>query len=248
MNDLPRRAAPPPLATLDKGGPAALFLDFDGTLVELAPTPDSIAPRHDLAQRLAALSQRMEGRLALVSGRSIDDLRAWLGPISVVMAGSHGGAIECSEGKPMAEQARGIGDQAMDQLRQFSAKAGLDLEEKTHGAALHFRAAPELEPDAQAFADDLAARYDLEAKRGKCVVELVEKGVNKGRAVDQIMAASPFRGAVPWFVGDDVTDEDGFAACIKLGGEAVLVGERESSCARRALPSVAAVHHWLEFE
>jgi trehalose 6-phosphate phosphatase len=231
MNDLPRRAAPPPLATLDKGGPAALFLDFDGTLVELAPTPNSIAPRHDLAQRLAALSQRLGGRLALVSGRSIDDLRAWLGPISVVMAGSHGGAIECSEGKPMAEQARGIGDQAMDQLRQFSAKAGLDLEEKTHGAALHFRAAPELDPDAQAFADDLA-----------------EKGVSKGRAVDQIMAASPFRGAVPWFVGDDVTDEDGFAACIKLGGEAVLVGERESSCARRALPSVAAVHHWLEFE
>jgi trehalose 6-phosphate phosphatase len=248
MAQLLQRTPPPSLASLDCTKPVALFLDFDGTLVDLAPTPNSIALRPDLIEQILALSHRLEDRLALISGRSIDDLHSHLGALPVVMAGSHGADIECSKGMPIGKPPLGIADEVLNQLRLFSAKMGIDLEEKTHGAALHFRAAPDLEPVAHAFADDLAQCHNLDAKRGKCVVELVEKGANKGCAVEQIMVEVPFRGAVPWFVGDDVTDEDGFAACIKLGGEAVLVGERENSCARHALPNVAAVHHWLEFE
>jgi len=113
---------------------------------------------------------------------------------------------------------------------------------------LHFRMVPDLEEKAHAFANEVASTHGLEAKRGKCVVELIEQGVNKGNAVDQIMAVAPFAGATPWFIGDDVTDEDGFAACIRRRGGAILVGERENTCANHALPGVGAVHQWLEFE
>lgn len=235
------------METLLSEGPIALFLDFDGTLVELAEGPTAIALRPRLADALLALAQRVEGRLSLVSGRSIENLQTFLGAMPITTAGSHGAAIRRADGTTLGTEPQGIAKGARDELRQFADTLGIDLEEKTHGSALHFRSAPDLEPQAHTFADQIAAKFGLVAKRGKCVVELVERGADKGSAVHQIMSETPFAGSTPWFIGDDVTDEDGFATCKSMGGGAILVGERANSQASHALRDVAAVHEWLEF-
>jgi len=130
-------------------------------------------------------------------------------------------------------------------VRAFAASAGATFEAKQHGAALHSRAAPHLEQRCSLFMKELAARHGLAVKRGKFVAELVRPGADKGAAVQAFMAAEPFAGARPVFVGDDVTDEDGFAAATEAGGIAVAVGPRDSACASYGLADPAAVHQWL---
>ena len=239
---------PPALATLELEAPIALFLDFDGTLVELASTPGSIVVGDQLRIGLSKLADRLGGRLALVSGRSIEDLEKHLGPLPITRAGSHGAAILRPDGSHLGKPPTGVSDAVRSLSREFAGKEGLDLEEKPHGLALHFRARPYLEESACAYAEKIADEYDLATKHGKFVVELVERGADKGRAVRSIMSEAPFVGATPFFIGDDATDEDGFEACQSLGGGAILVGERNNSCANYALQGVGAVHHWLEFE
>ncbi len=236
----------PSLASLIEGGPVALFLDFDGTLVELAGSPDAITVPDGMGAALVALSKRLQGRLAVVSGRSIADLENYLGDLPIAMAGSHGAAIRAANGSPLGNPAKGVGDAARDALRQFAHDEGLGIEEKTHGAALHFRNSPDREADAHAFVDALAGQHDLATKRGKCVIELVERDIDKGRAVDVLLDQTPFQGAIPYFIGDDVTDEDGFAACQRHGGKGILVGERHHTKAAHTLAEVDAVHKWLE--
>ena len=239
---------PPSLGALVKAGAFALFCDFDGTLVELAPTPDSIEPRADMLTKLNALNQRIDGRLALVSGRSVGDVEKHLGPIPLTIAGSHGADKRLANGQILGVKPKAVSDELLQAMRAFATEHGAALEEKPHGLALHYRAKPELEEAVIRFTENMSQRYGLSPKRGKCVVELVEPGADKGAAVEAFMAEAPFAGATPWFIGDDVTDEDGFRACLARGGGAILVGERDNSCANYALPGVAAVHDWLEFE
>ena len=130
--------------------------------------------------------------------------------------------------------------------RAFADEAGLLYEHKAHGAALHYRTQPGLEGRAHDFAAELAKTHGLAIKAGKCVVELVWPGADKGGAVDLFMAQSAFAGATPVFIGDDVTDEDGFAACQHHGGFGIAVGERPSAGARYSLETVKDVHAWLE--
>jgi trehalose 6-phosphate phosphatase len=236
---------PPPLPDLSREGPLALFLDFDGTLVDLAPTPDSISVGATLADDLASLSERLDHRLALVSGRAIPDLQRHLGPLRVARAGSHGIARELADGTLLGEVPAPLPEEATQALRDFAAAGGFALEQKPHGAALHYRSDPALEPAGLAFAHDLAGRHQLEVKRGKSVIELVRPGVSKEGAVRAFMQVAPFAGAMPIFVGDDVTDEDGFRAADALGGFGILVGDRTPTRARYQLPDTAAVHDWL---
>ena len=236
---------PPRLPDLSRERPVALFLDFDGTLVELAPTPDSISVGATLADDLATLGARLDGRLALVSGRAIPDLQRHLGPLRVARAGSHGIARELADGSLLGDMPAPLPDDATAALREFAAAHGFALEQKPHGAALHYRSDPSLEPAGLAFAQDLAGRHQLEVKRGKSVIELVRPGVSKEGAVRAFMQVAPFAGAVPIFVGDDITDEDGFRAAEALGGFGILVGERTPTRARYRLPDTTTVHDWL---
>lgn len=236
---------PPSLSDLSQQRPVALFLDFDGTLVDLASTPDGIIVGETLADDLFTLGERLDHRLALVSGRAIPDLQRHLGPLRVARAGSHGIARELADGSPLGELPVALPDEAGDALRAFAAEHGFALEEKPHGAALHFRSDPALEPAGLAFAQELAGRHLLEVKRGKSVIELVRPGVSKEGAVRAFMQVAPFAGAMPIFVGDDITDEDGFRAADDLGGFGILVGDRSPSRARYQLPDTAAVHEWL---
>lgn len=240
--DLP---SPPPLSRLIAQRATALFLDFDGTLVDIAPTPDAIHVPDGLARRIDELAGRLAGRLALVSGRGIADLERHLGPLPVACAGSHGADLRSAEGKGLGVSARPLPRELVDEVREFAQHHGLFHETKPHGAALHWRRRPEVEQTAIAFAERLADEHHLTVKRGKGIAELVAPGADKGTAVRTFLGREPFSGACPIFVGDDVTDEDGFAAARALGGLAIAVGEREADQADYALADVAAVHHWL---
>ncbi|MEM8727065.1 MAG: trehalose-phosphatase, partial [Pseudomonadota bacterium] len=242
MDSLHDLTSPPPLDMLLQGGPVSLFLDFDGTLVELAPTPDSIEPAENLAEQLAGLAEHIDGRCALVSGRAISDIENHIGKVAIAAAGSHGADIRTASGSVLGDAPTGLPSQIERDLRAFAAEHELDYEAKPHGGALHYRSNPAHGEAAHAFAEKLARAHGWAAQSGKCVVELVAGKADKGSAVFAFMREPPFCGSRPIFIGDDLTDEKGFAACRDLGGYGILVGTRAETCAQYQLPDVASVH------
>jgi trehalose 6-phosphate phosphatase len=237
-----QRLLEPPLSILDG---AALLLDFDGTLVDLAETPDAIEIPLGLPALIARLSSRLNGRVAIISGRSLEDLESHVGSLPVAVAGSHGveirvgGAVERSDATPSLAQAR-------EALARFAAEdPRLLVEAKVGTVALHFRRAPDREADSAALAGALAARHGLRVQPGKMVVELVPEGVDKGTALERLMAQPPFAGASPWFIGDDLTDEHAFVAAARAGGGGILVGPARATAAAWRLADVAAARRWL---
>ncbi|MCH2486508.1 MAG: trehalose-phosphatase [Erythrobacter sp.] len=236
---------PPPLHRLAGDAPLTLFLDFDGTLVELAETPDGIEVPPTMCERLKALAERLDGRLAVVTGRALEDIEDHLPDIAVARAGSHGAARKYPDGRWLGEEPKGLPDAVVARMRDFAENEGLLYETKSHGGALHYRAVPECGPKVLSFVEDIAADNDLVIKTGRSVVELVRPGAAKGGAVRAFLETPVFAGAQPWFLGDDVTDDDGFSACSELGGGGVLVGNREGSTAHFALANVARTIEWL---
>ena len=241
----PTLPPPPDFDTLLEEGPVALFLDFDGTLVAIAETPDAIEVPDDLVGRINALEKRLGGRLAVVSGRAIDDLEGHTGRLPIACAGSHGSDCRAAGGNSVGEPPADLSAEVRQAIGDFAETNGFAHEEKTHGAALHYRADPSLEERGLQFAQSMADEHDVIVKRGKCVIEFVASEASKASAVRAFMAEAPFRGAKPVFIGDDVTDEDGMRAACDLGGFGIAVGERESEAAQYGLASPAAVHHWL---
>jgi trehalose 6-phosphate phosphatase len=242
MSD-PHRPPPPPFQ-LDG---IALFLDFDGTLVDLADSPEAIRVPPTLHSLLGRLSRALAGRVAVISGRSLADLDRHLGGSALAMSGSHGLELRFAGGSqvpvappPGLEAAR----QAL--LRFAAADPGLLVEEKPASVALHYRLAPARAEEARAFLHDLAGRTGLSVQPGKMVMELRPDGADKGDALRKMMTEPPFAGARPWFVGDDLTDEDAFVAAAELGGAGVLVGPARDTAARWRLDDVAAVAAWLD--
>lgn len=235
--------APPPLHLAG----TALFLDFDGTLVDLADAPDLIHVPDTLPPLLERLSERLQGRLAIVSGRSIADLERHLGRTTLAISGSHGFELRLADGRSLAgappERLAGV---RRDVGRFAAGVPGLLVEEKPAGIAVHYRRAPQEEERVTAFLAGLAEQARLVLQRGKMVVELRPPGVDKGEALKRMMTEPAFAGARPLFVGDDLTDEHAFAAAAALGGAGVLVGAPRETAARWRLSDVAAVARWLE--
>lgn len=235
--------SPPPLSDLVR---PALFVDFDGTLVEIAAGPDAIVVPERLSARMAALAERVEGRLALISGRSLRDLERHLGKLELCRAGSHGLDRRRADGTVLGEEPEPLPGSAVAALMAFAEERGLSYEPKSHGGALHFRQVPEAGGPARVFAERLAQRHGLSIKAGKSVVELVRPGADKGEAVRAFMGEPGFAGAIPVFIGDDVTDEDGFAAAEELGGFGVIVGDRGETRARYRFRGVEETYEWLK--
>jgi trehalose 6-phosphate phosphatase len=225
---------------------AALFLDFDGTLVEIAETPDAIRVPSGLPGLLARLAQRLGGRVAIVSGRSIADLDRHLGPGGLALSGSHGLELRLPGGLEIPVAAPESVEAARRAIAAFAAAENLLVEEKPASIAIHYRLAPEREQKVFRFLADISEHFGLEVQRGKMVAEVRPTGANKGDAVRRLMAEPQFASARPLFVGDDLTDEDGFAAAAALGGGGILVGAARPSFARWRLPDVGSVARWLE--
>ena len=235
----------PPLEDLTT---TSLFLDLDGTMLELVDRPEMVVADAPLRALLLRLAERLEGRLAIVSGRSIAQMDAILGPAAqhIALSGSHG-----SEHRWRGVAAHPVRppslDEAQARFRAFAdAHDGVLVEDKSFGVALHYRMAPAVGEAAEALAATLAEQLDLQFQPGKMMAELRLPGGDKGKAVHTLMARAPMAGTSPWFVGDDATDEAGFAAARSLGGAGVLVGKRRPTAALYALPDPAAVRRWLE--
>ena len=220
---------------------AALFLDFDGTLVPIADRPDAIRVVPELLPLLARLQDRLDGRLTLISGRATADVRRWLAPLLVTVVGSHGLERDGVTSRRSAELEEGV-----RYLRSVQARhEGVLLEEKPMGAALHFRGAPEAEETCRAAADHVAASTGMQVQPGKMVFEIKPAAGDKGTAIKALMAEPANAGHRPVFIGDDLTDEHGFAVVRDLGGAGVLVGDERATAATYRLRDVADVHRWL---
>jgi len=238
---------PPPLGEIES---PALFLDFDGTLVDLASSPDGISVPEHLSAALERKARALEGRLAIVTGRFIDDIRSHLPECAVVVSGSHGAEITGPDGSSVAErEVPRVPDAALAAARDFAAGIdGLMLEEKALGLGLHYRKSQDRAEEIGNFARELAREHGLHLRPGKMLIELTTTDAHKGDGVRAIMGQAPFTGGMPIFIGDDTTDEDGFAAVEQMGGFGILVGEKRETKARFHLFDVAAVHKWLEIE
>ncbi|WP_150291739.1 trehalose-phosphatase [Sphingobium estronivorans] len=241
LSPLPDLPAPPP--ALLNG--AALFLDFDGTLAPIADTPDGVVIDDALLALLARLRDRLHGRLAIVSGRSVATLRDFgFGPF--LLAGTHGLEFAMPGSAVDAPARLPAIDEAEAAFHDFAAgKPGLLVERKTISVGLHFRGAPQWGREAGMLAERLADRFGLALQPGKMLYELRPGGADKGSALRALMQKPPMAGGKPLFIGDDVTDEEGFAAAREMGGSGILVGAPRRTLAAFSLEQVAAVRHYL---
>ena len=234
----------PPVAM---GRPLALFLDLDGVLAPMAPTPDAVHADPRRTAVLTRLDRALEGRLAIVSGRTLGEIDRIAGRASPSAAGVHGlerrrrdGAVDRAPASPGVAQ-------ALAAFREFAAdRPGVLVEDKVISTGLHYRQSPGSAAEALALARGLAETTGLQLQPGHMVLELRTPGADKGGAVSAFMAEPPFAGAFPVMLGDDLTDEAGFRAAEALGGFGVLVGSYRSTAARYGLRDVAEVMDWLE--
>lgn len=237
-------AAPPALGDMRR---PAIFLDFDGTLVSIVDHPDDVVVAQGLPALLTALADALEGRLAIVTGRSIAALEGLMGPLQIAVAGSHGGEFRPVAGSAVQPLAQPIAADVVRAVETFARNAGgLLVEPKPFSVAVHYRHHPAARDALLEHARAVAQDNGLGFKHGKNVVELTMPGSDKGAAVNQFMALPAFAGAHPVFLGDDVTDEDAFRAVLPFAGCGVLVGAMRETAATHRLPDVAAVHTWLE--
>ena len=226
----------------------ALFLDVDGTLLDIAPTPESVIVSEQLKHLLTTLSSRLDGAFALVSGRSIRTLDALFEPLRFTAAGIHGCERREASGciiRPEVDVARVAA--VRDELTAWTLRhPGTLLEDKGYALALHYRLVPELEVPALSEVETALAMLGThELQRGKFVFELRPAGYSKGGAIQAFMRDPPFRSRQPLFIGDDVTDEAGFEAVNELAGISVRVGESTQTFARHRLGTVQEVIRWL---
>jgi trehalose 6-phosphate phosphatase len=225
----------------------AFFLDFDGTLAELAETPEATVLESPARRALETLYQAAHGAVAIVTGREIDSIDTLLSPLRLPVAGVHGFERRNGDGALSAHLAEDNAARSLENLLgPFVAhNAGLKLEKKRGALALHYRLRPDLEPLCLSLVEDAASSLPHTVlTRGKMVIETRFHTATKGTAINDFLQELPFRGRVPFFAGDDVTDEDAFAAVNTLGGVSVKVGPGETAARFRA-SSVAAFLAWL---
>lgn len=238
------RHTPPPTPQLNW----AYFLDVDGTLLNLARTPQAVMVEETLLQLISSLHAACGGALALVSGRMISDLQDRIKLTQLPLAGLHGLERRDSGGRlwihAATPAAKSTIREALGPL--LAQHPALMLEDKGLTLALHYRQAPMLGSYVHRLMGQLLRLHGqgLELQRGKFVVEIKPAGFDKGSAIGEYLAESPFKGRLPVFIGDDQNDEKGFAAVNAKGGVSIKVGNGPS-CARFRLPDVAAVRRWL---
>jgi trehalose 6-phosphate phosphatase len=241
----PRRGRPPAL-----GARCALFLDIDGTLLDLASTPDRVRVDPDVTVLLPRLAGRLGGAVALITGRAIADADRLFPGLALPIAGQHGLERRAADGSVHLHDAsmRGLA-RLRRELARFAARhEGLLLEDKGATLALHYRLVPGLAAHVhrtvRAMLQTMAVSAEWRLQPGKGILEIKPDGRDKGTAMLEYMAEPPFAGRLPVFAGDDLTDEYGFVAASHLGGWAVKVG-RGPTRARYRLPDVASVRAWL---
>jgi trehalose 6-phosphate phosphatase len=225
-----------------------LFLDVDGTLVELTDTPSQTVADPEINSLLREVAERLGGAVALVSGRKIATLDELFAPLTLPAAGLHGVERRKAGG---GIQGASFVDSQLDRARSamktlVEAHPGTLLEDKDRTIAVHFRLAPQLEETLRRAIVDIAkplgTNYHIQS--GKMLFEIKPRGFSKATAIQAFMKESPFSGRRPVFAGDDLTDQDGFAVIEAQGGISIGVGDRVRG--EYYLENVAAVRSWLK--
>jgi trehalose 6-phosphate phosphatase len=241
-------ASPKSLARSSLAG-HALYLDIDGTLLEIAPSPDRVEVPDWMVPLLQQLTRRLEGAVAFVSGRTIEAIDALFQPLKLPAIGIHGGEMRL-EGQTVSLDEALVGElqRALPLLQEAIAPLrGVWLEDKRGAIALHYRNVPERGREVLKVAEIVVAGLGpaFAPLVGKCVVEIRPRHLTKGAGIRRLMEFDPFRGHTPIFVGDDVTDEDAFEFVNQVGGISVRVGAKAPSAAAHLLADPAQLHHWL---
>jgi trehalose 6-phosphate phosphatase len=227
----------------------AVLLDVDGTLLDIAPTPDAVIVPASLRQTLSRLARETGGALALVSGRPLADIDRLFAPLRLPAIGGHGAEIRpTGDGATEAEHAPLLDGGLRNRLAQLVDAPGVLVEDKGYSLAVHYRLAPEQEGRVKEAVAAIQADWPaepIEVLPGKSVVEIKPAGLDKGAAIRELMQHKPFAGRRPLFVGDDTTDEAGFAVMPEFNGLGFSVG--------RCIPGTAYcfatpgdVRRWLE--
>jgi trehalose 6-phosphate phosphatase len=227
----------------------SLLLDVDGTLLDIAPTPREVVVPRELPKMLSRVRDRLEGALALVSGRTIAELDEFFAPLQLVAIGGHGAEMRpVAAGPVIAGRAEPIDTEFKERIKAIAERhPGVLVEDKGYSLALHYRQAPrqgvglihDVKHAHEAWGDN-----SIELLTGKAVLELKFAGFNKGSAVRQLMTYPPFAGRRPVFIGDDQTDEDAFRAMPDFDGLSMSVG-RKLPGIDKLFGSPADVRKWL---
>ncbi len=223
----------------------ALFLDIDGTLIDIAPTPEEVVIPEGLVRHLHRLHDRLGGALALISGRRLADIDPMLDANDLPAAGAHGAEFRLKGGEKPQPPAPLPETLTRDIVRSFAGHPGVTVEDKSCAVAVHYRRTPAMEQTVKErireITEGLAEPFKI--LHGKMVVEITRPGDNKGGALERFMQHPPFAGRRPVFLGDDETDLAAIDACLRLGGAAARVGGYEGTPA--ALSSPEHVRKWL---
>jgi trehalose 6-phosphate phosphatase len=223
----------------------AIFTDFDGTLVEIAETPDAIEVPETLADQLQRAAEELDSAFAVLTGREIADIDRYLAPLHLPVAGAHGTQRRRADGVvETVDPAAILGAEEIAHAVSplVMANPGLLMETKEGAVAVHFRQAPELETAVRiAMEEAIHSVTDFTLVPGKMVIEARPRAASKGQALRAFMREEPFIGRTPIFIGDDTTDEDAFIAAQDLGGVGIKLGEGDT-VARMRIANVASVH------
>jgi trehalose 6-phosphate phosphatase len=238
------RQRTPPMPHLDW----AWFFDVDGTLVEIASSPSSVVVHHELPELIAQLHFLSGGAVSLITGRAVADVDRFLPMPGISVAGQHGLELRTEAGVsiPASSFDTDFHDIRVALEDAAARHPGLFVEFKGESIALHYRNAPRLAGYAHRLMRSLRERHapDFAIRKGKRVVELTHHTADKGEAIRKLMKTEPFKGRIPVFLGDDVTDEAGFAVVNQLSGISIKVGPGRTVAAWR-LGDVSAVRQWL---
>jgi trehalose 6-phosphate phosphatase len=224
----------------------ALFLDFDGTMVDIAPQPHAVHVPEPLLVVLEHLHGYLQGAVAVISGRPIAQIDDFLSPLQMAVAGVHGAERRGADGQLHLLDTHPL-DQVEEAARTLAAEhPGLLVENKRGSLALHYRQRPELEELClRAMQEAVDASPGVTLMRGKMVAEAKPGGASKGHAIESFLAEPPFSGRTPVFIGDDFTDEVGFSTVQRLGGLGIKVGEGATAAWQR-IPDPTALRLELE--
>ena len=230
---------------------AALLLDLDGTLLDIAPLPEAVVVPPGLTADIRVLRGLLDNAVAIVTGRPIETIDSLLGDAPFAVAGEHGGALRPALGAAVERPDLKAPPPAwLDRAEAVAARfPGAFLERKARGFGIHFRLAPDAGPAIfEALSGLVAGSPDFETMQGLMLWEVRPKGADKGHAVRRLMRRPPFAGRLPVFIGDDVTDEDGIREARALGGAGLRVPNvfGDAAGVRAWLRDTAARGDWGE--
>lgn len=242
------RAAPAADILSGDPGKCALFLDVDGTLLDIAPTPDRVVVPAGLVELLVRLSRSLGGALAILTGRQLKEIDELLAPAMFVGGGVHGAELRTTPGGPITRVATALPGALVAKLAELTGRLpGIIGEPKGPGFAVHYRLAPELKPMVEAEIRALIEQYseDLVLCPGRKLFEIIPQGRSKGSVLETIAALPAFAGRMPVMIGDDVGDIPALAAAQRLGGVGLRVSGEHFGGADVELQGPAGVTDWL---